>query len=186
MPDESSAREARHVTNRGYGPDEPRATRPTMPEGYGVPEGDEGMVPWRFVTERLERALSYWVCTTRPDGRPHAMPIWGGWVDGTLYVEGSPQTRRGRNLAANPSVVVHLESADEVVIIEETAEEIGMPEPSLAKRIAEAFGAKYASYNYRPTPDQWNEGGLYAVRPRTVFAWSEFPRTATRFLFDGS
>ena len=46
------------------------------------------------------------------------MPAWGAWVDGALYFDGSPETRRGRNLAQNSSIVVHLESGDEVVILE--------------------------------------------------------------------
>ena len=162
---------------------EPKPIRPRMPDGYGVPENDEGMVTWSFATERLERALAYWVCTTRPDGRPHAMPIWGAFVEGTLYFEGSPETRRGRNLKENPSVVVHLESADEVVIVEGKAEEIKKPERSLAVRMAEVMGAKYGTLDYRPSPEQWDEGGLYALRPTVAFAWKEFPKSVTRFVF---
>ena len=93
-------------------------SRPSMPDGYGVPDTDEGLLDWSWAVERLESALNYWFATTRPDGRPHAMPAWAVWLDGGLYFEGSPLTRRARNLAANPAVVVHLESGDEVVILE--------------------------------------------------------------------
>ncbi len=96
-----------------------------MPEGYGVPDTDEGVLDWSWAVARLESALNYWFATTRPDGRPHAMPAWAVWLDGTLYFEGSPLTRRARNIAANPAVVVHLESGDDVVILEGEAREVG-------------------------------------------------------------
>lgn len=162
----------------------PRASRPVMPNDYGVPATDEGMLPWSWAVERLERARNYWFSTTRPDGRPHAMPAWAVFLDGVLYFEGSPETRRARNVAANPNIVVHLESGDEVVILEGAAREASPPPRVLAERLAEAFTAKYAaSHDYRPQPDQWDEGGLWAVRPRVVLAWSKFPTDTTRWQF---
>ncbi len=76
------------------------------------------MQTWSWAVERLESALNYWFSTTRPDGRPHAMPAWAVWVDHALYFDGSPETRRSRNLAVNPAIAVHLESGDQVVILE--------------------------------------------------------------------
>ena len=158
--------------------------RPHMPEGYGVPEDNETLLPWSWAVERLEQARNYWFSTTRSDGRPHAMPAWAVWLDGTLYFEGSPETRRARNLATNPAIVVHLESGDEVVILEGEAREASPPERSLAERLAAAFTAKYAaSHDYRPAPDQWDNGGLWALRPSVAFAWSEFPKNVTRWRF---
>ena len=163
---------------------EPSRSRPAMPEGYGVPEGDEGLLRWSWAVERLASAHNYWFSTTRPDGRPHAMPGWAVWLDGVLYFEGSPQTRRARNLAVNPAIVVHLECGNEVVILEGQARAAGRPDRALAERLAAAFAAKYAQTDdYRPAPDQWDNGGLWAMRPRVAFAWSEFPKTVTRWRF---
>lgn len=133
---------------------QPQASRPSMPDGYGVPDTDEGLLDWSWAVTRLESALNYWFSTTRPDHRPHAMPAWAVWLDGTLYFEGSPLTRRARNLAENPAAVVHLESSDEVVILEGEA------------------------------PEQWDHGGLWAMRPKTAFGWSDFPADTTRWRFD--
>lgn len=164
---------------------EPVASRPTLPEGYGIPHSREGMLPWSHVGTLMEGALNYWVGTVRPDRRPHAVPIWGAWLADTFYFEGSPETRRGRNISANPAVVVHIERGDDVVIIEGDAEEIKQPDPALAQRIAAAFSAKYQpAFNYAPTPESWNEGGLYRVHPRRVLAWNSFPTTATRWTFE--
>ena len=138
-----------------------------MPEGYGVPETDEGMLDWSWAVERLEPALNYWFADHAPDGRPHAMPAWAVWLDGTLYFEGSPMTRRARNMAANPAVVVHLESGDDVVILE------GRPARSASPSARWRSGSPPRSprstattkYEYRPSPEQWDRGGLWAMRP---------------------
>ncbi|HET6312697.1 MAG TPA: pyridoxamine 5'-phosphate oxidase family protein [Chloroflexia bacterium] len=165
----------------------PHADRPEMPEGYGIPKSIEGVLPWSYVSDMMSNALNYWIGTTRPDGRPHAVPIWGVWVDESLYFECGPNTRRGRNLAANPAVVVHIERGDEVVILEGTTEQIENPDPSLAERLAEASGAKYGpQYNYQPKPDSRQEGGLCVVHPTVAFAWTKFPEDCTRWRFEKS
>jgi hypothetical protein len=153
----------------------PIASRPHMPEGYGIPKDDEGMFTWADLQEPLETTRIYWVATTRPDGRPHAVPIWGAWVDDTFYFEGSPETRRGRNLAANPATVVHLERENLAIMIEGVAEIVGV-DAALFERIADSFAARY---EYRPSSQE----GWCAVRPKVVLAWDKFPSSATRFRF---
>jgi len=159
-------------------------SRPLLPRGYGVPEADEGMMDWSWAVEQLDTALNYWFSTTRPDGRPHAMPAWAVWLDGALYFDGSPETRRSRNLAVNPAIAVHLESGDQVVILEGEAVEAGRPDAAFATRLAAAFEAKYgASHDYHPAPTTWDSGGLWALRPRVAFGWTTFPRALTRWRF---
>lgn len=161
----------------------PRPSRPHIPHDYGVPATTEGLLPWSYVEERLTGALNYWVCSVRPDGHPHATPVWGCYLDGILYFEGSPQTRRGRNIAANPAVVVHLESGSEVVIIEGEAHELVDPPRSLTEPLAAAECEKYHSLGYEPAPDTWDEGGLYRVEMQRAFAWTKFPADTTRWMF---
>lgn len=157
----------------------PERGRPLMarqqPE-YGIPASEEGLLPWGHVAERLELARNYWLATTRPDGRPHVAPVWGAWVDGRLYFGTSPGSIKGRNLASNPAVAVHLENAEDVVVLEGTAEKVGELDPASFSRLAAAFAAKYAE----PLEDT---SSLYVVRPRTVLAWAPFPHTATRWDF---
>jgi len=159
---------------------QPTRDRPVMPDGYGVPEHDAGLLDWSWAVERLTTEKNYWFCTTRPDGRPHAMPAWAAWVDGALYFDGSPETRRGRNLAQNSAIVIHLESGDEVVVVEGEAVYTGKPAREVAERLAAGLGAKYGP-TYVPTPDTWNEGGLWMLRPTAAFAWTEFPKNVTRW-----
>lgn len=160
---------------RGNGHAEPRASRPYI-EGYGIPKSNKGMLPWSHVSERMANARNYWVGTTRPDGRPHTAPVWGVWVDETFYHGGGPHTRKARNLTENPAIVIHLESGDNVVIIEGAAEKLTQEnaDPALLERIDDAYEAKYGMRHGTP---------IWALRPRVAFAWTEYPRTATRWLF---
>jgi hypothetical protein len=142
------------------------------------------MVTWSWALEQLKRARNYWFSTTRPDGRPHAMPAWAVWLDDALYFDGSPETRRGRNLALNPAIVVHLESGDHVVVLGGDAREAGRPTAELARRLAAAFEAKYgASHDYHPAATTWDNGGLWVLQPRVAFGWTEFPKALTRWQF---
>ena len=157
----------------------PDAARPRFPDVYGIHEDAEGLLGWDWASERLQQARNYWVSTTRPDGRPHAMPVWGLWLDDAFYFSSAPNSRKARNLAANPAVVIHLESGDEVVIVEGEAERT--TDEDLLARLSEDYTRKYG-YEVTFTV----EGrGLVAVRPRVAYAWREqtFPTSATRFSF---
>ena len=57
---------------------EPVAEQMQFPEGYGTPSK---LLAWTAVRRRLEEAEQYWLATTRPDGRPHVVPVDGVWVD---------------------------------------------------------------------------------------------------------
>lgn len=163
--------------------DGPTASRPVMP-GYGVPETQQGMLPWSHITERMNEAQNYWVCTVSPAGQPHATPVWGLWLEDRLYFGGGPHTRRQRNLAANPAVCIHLESGAEVVILHGEAHPLGKPERTLTLRLIEISRQKYG---YAPSPEEYEAGeGVMVFRPRKVLAWKQFPKDATRWQFTES
>jgi hypothetical protein len=64
---------------------------------------------WDVARERLanpEYQRTSWLATTRPDGRPHLMPVIGTWIDDGLYVVAGEGTQKGRNLAANDRCVI--------------------------------------------------------------------------------
>ena len=107
------------------------------------------------------------------------MPVWGLWLEGELWFSTHPETRKGRNLAASPEVVIHLESGDEVAILEGVAEPVRGGE-TLA-RFVDGYEAKYG---YRIEPGE-RAMGTWSVRPRVAFSWREadFPDSATRWRF---
>ncbi|MGB3680953.1 MAG: pyridoxamine 5'-phosphate oxidase family protein [Rubrobacteraceae bacterium] len=153
---------------------------------YGISQGAEGLLSWEWVSGRMAESRNYWISTTRPDGKPHAAPVWGVWIEDILYFGTAPTSRKARNPARNPNVAVHLESGDETVIVEGVAKELANPEPALSEKILAAYAAKYED---PATGGEFRLGsaeGLKAVRPGVVFAWRErdFPRTATRWVFE--
>lgn len=152
----------------------PYADRPQMPEGYQVPTTppDTDKLSWAAAEQRLTEARNYWVCTTRPDGRPHAMPLWGLWLEGALYFDTSPASVTGQAIAANPYVVAHLEDGSACVILEGKVEDVS--ELPIANRVMDLYEAKYGS---RPF-------GALMLRPKKAFTWgSDFAPSATRWTF---
>jgi hypothetical protein len=160
---------------------EPRSDRPHVP-GYGIPETLDGILPWSWAVERLERAIVYWLATTGSDLTPHVIPIWGAWVDGRWYVEGGP-TRWQRNLRENPQLAIHIEIGDEVVIVEGVATELVAPAAPLSDRILAGYAKYKAAEEYEASADHWTAGGLWELRPIKAFAWSDFPTDMTRYRF---
>ena len=150
-----------------------------MPSGYGISGAENGQLPWSYVEEQCAASRNYWVCSTRADGRPHAMPVWGLWLDGRVVFSTDPSSLKARNFVARPDVVVHLESGDEVVVVEGRVEAM---ERGLMTAFLDAYEAKY---DYRPSGEQTE--GVYQVRPVRVLAWREkdFPTSATRFTLGG-
>jgi nitroimidazol reductase NimA-like FMN-containing flavoprotein (pyridoxamine 5'-phosphate oxidase superfamily) len=91
-----------------------------MPD-YGISPATDGLLPWAWAVERLERAHNYWVATTGPDGAPHLAAVWGLWRDGAFAFSTGGSSRKARNLAADPRCAVTPEHAGESVVVEGTA-----------------------------------------------------------------
>jgi uncharacterized pyridoxamine 5'-phosphate oxidase family protein len=159
----------------------PRIDRPAIPAAYGTSKATE-FVDWSHVEERLRTDRVYWVATVGPSGRPSVRPIDALYLDGAIYIGGSPETRWVRDLADNPNVAIHLDGLDDVIMLEATAEVMrGLPD-NLAEELANASNAKFPEY--RMTADFYRTNGAIAVRPRTVVSWTDITRDPTRFRFD--
>jgi len=150
---------------------------PKVPALYGLKPRKE-YLPWSHVEKRLEESRNYWICTARPDGRPHSIPVWGFFLEGAVYFGTARTTRKARNLAKNPAVSVHLESGDDVVIVEGNAVEVS--DKATFAKIDAASKKKY-----KMPLLLMPESVVYCVRPRVALAWTEknFPNNATRWEF---
>jgi hypothetical protein len=158
-------------------------SRPATP-GYFRPENEgTGLLDWEDIARRFAAPRNYWVSTASKAGRPHAMPVWGVWLDDHFAFSTSPDSRKARNLRENPQIAVHLEDGNAVIVIEGRAAELRDTADLLA------FLAAYnPKYNWNFTPDQVARG-VFAVRPAQAFAWlggegEAFGGTATRWQFD--
>ena len=126
---------------------------------------------WAEVAGRLAAARNYWLNTTTPSGSPHAAPVWGAVAGQTLYLYSERSTVKARNIAADPRVVVHLESGEDVVIIRGTAEDLGVP--AQVPEVVAALAAKYTApgdRQYLPDADPGFDV-VYAIRPRSAMVW---------------
>ena len=163
-------------------PQNARRIRPDMPH-YGVmPAQTDGMLSWDWVEGHMEAARNYWLCTTRPDGRPHAVPVWGAWVEGSLYFGTDKQSVKAKNISRDSRALVHLESGDDTVIFEGELVEANVS-ADLQAAIEAAYIGKYA---LDPELEEDEGTRLYRLVPRKVMAWQEkdYPSSATLWLFD--
>ena len=154
-------------------------------------------LPWSRPRDLLvagppQPGTSFFLGTTRPDGRPHAASVGALWHDGDLYFTSGPATRKSLNLAATPvcTIAVALEGIDLVLEGEATRVVDG---PTL-ERLAglyrdggwpaevegDAFTAPFSAPSAGPPP--WY---LYRFTFHTAFgvATAE-PWGATRWRFD--
>lgn len=146
-----------------------------LPTGYGSPSR---ALLWADVRNRLQEAPHYWLGTTCPDGRPHAVPVDGLWLHDACWFGGSPETVKHRNLVADGRASLHLPDATAAVIVEGVCEVI-RPEHGLADRLSKESKRKYG---YGPPPAGYADG-IWRLRPVKVMAWASFPSDATRFRF---
>ena len=164
----------------------PAVSRPAMPDGYGLPDDDSGVLSWAEVEARLAPSLHYWLASVRPDGRPHLVPRWGVWLEGRFWYDGAPTTRHARNLRSNPNVALSLEDGRQAVMVEGVSEAVRVPTSGageLGDRLAQAF-TTYADLDYSPAPDSWSGddgGGMRVITPKHALAWFGFPKDCTRF-----
>jgi general stress protein 26 len=164
---------------------EPRASRPYWPDALSKPSEDtSSLKPWSWALERIEKSHNYWIATARPDGRPHLMIVWGIWWQDAFWFSTGPRTRKAKNIAAVPQVVIGTEDADQAVILEGTAEEI--TDRSVWKQLAKSYNAKYGG-DVEPLL-MASDGCVFRVQPQVAFAQDEhaedFADAVTRWQFD--
>jgi len=88
-----------------------------------------------------------WFASIRPDGRPHSVPVWFLWHEGTALIFSEERTQKIRNLRHDGHVVLTLESngdGSDVVILDGTAAISGENATAWLPRIGDTYGTKYA------------------------------------------
>ncbi len=146
-----------------------------MPSSYGVGDAARGFEPieWSWAAERLRESRSYWIATSRADGRPHLTPVWGVWADCGFHFFTDPNSLKAANIRRDPRVVVHLESGDDVVILEGE-----LVSRAASRQVVDAYEAKYGI-----ALGDLSGAAAYSLNVSKALAWleSDFPRTATRW-----
>ncbi|MBO0869600.1 MAG: pyridoxamine 5'-phosphate oxidase family protein [Micromonosporaceae bacterium] len=155
----------------------PTAAQMHLPPGYAGP--DRRLLDWTAVRRRLAEARRYWLATTRPDGRPHVVPLDGIWLADLWYFGGAPEAIHQRNLLSDPRVAMNLADPESAVIVEGTAEFVTLATGE-AVRLAEVMNEKYPEY--KATTQRFADG-VWRLRPALVLAWDQLDVDATRFTF---
>ncbi len=166
------------MTSRKNGP--PHRVRPEFPPEWHVPNDPKKWITWEHANGKLEQEEIYWVSTTRPDGRPHAAPVWGAWSDCIFHFETDPRSVKGVNLSRNPRVVIHLQDGGDTVIVEGTA--------SIERSASELkkLQAHYSKkYGYTPSWSEESGQVVYRVVPKVAHAWKNprMHRSLVKFVF---
>jgi general stress protein 26 len=168
----------------------PKVSRPRMP-GYGLPEGDKGLLPWSWAEQRLKKSHNYWITTVKQDASssatsqesPHTMVVWGLWQDGRFLFSTGSKSRKARNLAENSNCVVCTENAAEAVIVEGVAE---IADVAARRKMLPVYERKYKFDMGKMKEDILSmKEPVFAVRPRVVFGlWEKhFVGKSTRWTF---
>ena len=144
-----------------------------MPAQSDSPRPPQSVLLRNRAVARLRAAMNYWLSTTRPDGRPHAAPVWGVWLDDALWFGTTGQ--KAKNLEALPYAVVHLESGDDVAIVEGPVDRVS--DPAALGRVADAYRAKYVDGEsgkpFELLAAMSATGSMYRLTPERGWAWLE-------------
>jgi hypothetical protein len=159
--------------------------RPRIPDAYGQTGADAPpgtLLTWPTVEDWLVKARTYWLTTTCPDGRPHAVPLWGVWHDGGLGFSTGAETATSRNLASNKHALAHPGNGDQVAIIEGAVE--GFTDRAARTDFAEQYQRKY---NW-PLDPEAPPGPIYRLVAARVLSWDadvNLVQTMARWEFSG-
>jgi nitroimidazol reductase NimA-like FMN-containing flavoprotein (pyridoxamine 5'-phosphate oxidase superfamily) len=92
--------------------------------------------------ETPERNRTYWLATLWPDGRPHAVPIIGLWLDGAFYFISNESTRKAKNLAADARCVLSFNgTAVPSLDVSVEGEARKVTAPHTIQAVADAYGS---------------------------------------------
>jgi PPOX class probable F420-dependent enzyme len=137
-----------------------------------------GHIPWRKIDLWLQGFRSIWLSSTRPDGRPHVVPIWYWWDGHDIYFSTPSNTQKVRNIAQQPWVIAHAGDGDDTIILEGSAEIV--TDRAERERINTYYMEKYvdphsgAKASFLDSDDL-----LYHIRVQHVMVW-EYGIVATR------
>jgi general stress protein 26 len=151
-------------------------------------------VSWDETRRLLEDAELFWVCTVRPDGRPHVTPLVAVWVDGAIHFHTGATEQKFANLRNNPHVVLitGCNQWDRGVDIVVEGDAVQVTDPSVLGRLATAWASKWDGRwqlaaregGFRDIDREDGFSEVFSVVPTTIYAHAKgdpFGQTSHRF-----
>jgi nitroimidazol reductase NimA-like FMN-containing flavoprotein (pyridoxamine 5'-phosphate oxidase superfamily) len=137
-------------------------------------------VGWNDTRTLLESAELFWICTVRPDGRPHVTPLVAVWLDGAIHFHTGAKEQKLVNLHDNPHVVLvtGCNQWDRGVDVVVEGDAVKVTDPAMLERLVTAWGRKWDG--------RWDElaSEVFSVVPTTVYSHAKgdpFGQTTHRF-----
>ncbi len=110
-------------------------------------------------------------------GQPHVVPVWHIVLDGDIYIETSPNSKKGQNLKANPKMALVVDAGDTFdaykgVMIQGTVEFV--KDKQMLARFRDAMAQRYFGTAEHPGYKYLVSGSdplLMRVIPKKVVTW---------------
>ena len=132
---------------------------------------------WDDTRQALEDAQLFWICTVRPDGRPHLTPLVSVWHEGSLYFCTGTTEQKFANLQSNDQVLLLTGSNawNEGLDVVLEGQAVQVTDEALLRRLAQAWAAKWDGRWQLTVGDGTFGSGdsashVYSVRPTKIFA----------------
>ncbi len=153
--------------------------------GYGIRPAAPGvgLLPWSWAEQRLHASHNFWVVTLWPDGRPHAMPVWGVWDEDDLFwFTSAARSRKALNVASDPRCSIATEDEQHPVVLNGEGE-IRTARAEIA-HVLELVNAKYGTAYTMEFLDPAKNATI-RVRPQWAFGLDadDFTGSPTRWTF---
>lgn len=123
-------------------------------EAYGARMSSSTPQPRVPIDERLRTEPTVWLSSTRPDGRPHVVPVWFNWDGSVFDLFSKPHAQKVRNLREHPDVMLAVGRPDQewdVELVEGTATVLDAPTSDV---VAPTMFEKYALLMARAALDR--------------------------------
>jgi len=133
------------------------------------------------VQDLLDQPVLARLATAHPlTGQPHVVPVWFAWDGESLWISSFSNTRKVRELKANPLCSVLIEPAPgqntlQAVLFEGPAEIITAPEHFLVEMATRIY-TRYLGPDgvLTPDPQSWMHDPLHLIiklTPRKTYSW---------------
>jgi hypothetical protein len=164
----------------------------TVDPRYSDPKANA--VSWDETRSLLEAAELFWICTVRPDGRPHVTPLVAAWVDGAVHFHTGAKEQKFANLANSPHVILltGCNEWDRGVDVVVEGDAVRVTDPAILERLAPAWAPKWdGRWQLTAGGDGFHDidsndfaSQVFSVVPTTIYAHSKgdpFGQTTHRF-----
>jgi nitroimidazol reductase NimA-like FMN-containing flavoprotein (pyridoxamine 5'-phosphate oxidase superfamily) len=151
-------------------------------------------VPWEQTRKLLEAAELFWLCTVRPDGRPHATPVVAAWADDAIHFHTGDFEQKFANIRANPHVllITGCNTWDQGVDVMVEGDAVQVTDETTLQRLAGAWATKWderwqlsaTTGGFRNRSMDGFVSQVFTVRPTRIYAHAKGdPFGHTRHLF---